>query len=159
MSVWERNQTTGEPGFEAVRKEFGDDMVQRVKNWPRLAAVYAEAQYTDPESDVGKATRDMNRARTDREFALDQARRSARSMPRDRWAIVPSAAQLQRQWEFDKPIGYIRRADLPPVRPQKLSVRTEIDVDEEEVRRRRKMAAEAAARISRVMGPHTPVVS
>src|SRR5207302_870936 len=83
-SVWNRGGSgssgAGEPGFDAVRREFGDDMVQRIKNWPKIAEVYAAAQYAEPGSDVEKATRDMNRARTDRDFALAQARRVAGNM-------------------------------------------------------------------------------
>jgi hypothetical protein len=157
--VWRGDEVpkTSEAGFDAVRKVHGPEMVQRIRNWPRLAEVYCLAQNGDEpmvQVDVEKATRDMERARSDRDFALDQAERIARKFPRMEWEIVPSVAQLRREWGMDEPIGMVRLTKLPPVKRPSVLPRPPIEVNEEEVRLRRQQAAEAAARLKVVMGPH-----
>lgn len=144
-------------GFAAVRAKYGPDMVVRIQNWPRIAEAYCWAQNGDQvmvDKDVAKATADMNRARNDRDFALAQADSIARKVDRDRWTIVPSVAQLRRQWLMDEPIGTVHLTPLPRTKFPSTLPKPPIQVDEADVAARRKAAAERAARLRIVMGPH-----
>lgn len=87
------DSSTDGAGFAAVRAKYGPDMVVRIRNWARLAAVY--------HSDVKQAERDVERARNDRDFALEQAASIARKIPRRDWTLVPTRAQLDREWDLD----------------------------------------------------------
>jgi hypothetical protein len=140
----------GEIGFAAVRAKYGPDMVIRMNNWPRLAEVYCKAQNGDEEmveAETLKAARNRERAKVDRDFALDQAGRIARSVERDQWNLVPSVAQLRREWGMDEPVGTVHRTDLPPVKRHLKAVGPVIEVDEAEVEAKRKAAARMAEKL------------
>lgn len=71
-----------EPGLVAVRKEFGDEMVERIRNWPESARRWCWLYEVDAETTekyVKDRERALVRAKHDPEFALDQARMVARS--------------------------------------------------------------------------------
>jgi hypothetical protein len=93
-----------EPGFDSVRKDFGEAMVQRFKNWPILTENWLRAQHIDETcqawKDIETAKRNTERARTDKDFARVQAEVIARHIPEMQWAIVPSVAQLRREWDL-----------------------------------------------------------
>jgi hypothetical protein len=89
-----------EPGLDAVRGRYGDNMVQRFRNWPLLAENYCRAQNGDDvmvAEAVSDARRNLDRARRDRDYALSQADAIARSDVGG-WDLVPSVAQLRREW-------------------------------------------------------------
>lgn len=105
MSNYDRSDK--EPGFDSVRAKYGDKMVQRMRNWPTLTRVYEMAQGRPEDDTVMKdsieaAERKVERAARDREYAVDQADMIVRSgLPADQWDVVPSVAQLQREYEQD----------------------------------------------------------
>jgi hypothetical protein len=153
-------------GFDAIRSEFGPDMVQRIQNWPRLAYNWAIAQGAGEEiaaRDVVKANDNVERARSDRDYAMAQAISVARGIPRDEWLIVPSVAQLRRSWGLHDDLSpldpkakvdgaaavraYIRDLDEKAAQLPESPAETidpEIPVDETDVARRKAEAQEAA---------------
>jgi hypothetical protein len=93
-----------EEGFNAVRGRYGNDMVQRFKNWPILAARYTEAQNGDArmvERAQEEAEKNMVRARQSRDYAMAQAKVIADTMDRVEWAVVPSVNKLRREWGME----------------------------------------------------------
>ncbi len=101
-----------EPGFDAIRHHWGEDMVQRFLNWPVLARNYALAQYADSESaekDATVAKANVEKARGNKDYALEQAAIVARKIPRLEWLVVPSVLQLQREWFPPEPVDLVQR--------------------------------------------------
>lgn len=97
LREYPRSASGGEPGFAAVRSRYGDNMVQRMKNWPTLARNEALAQYCheeQAEEDARKAQQALDRCRVDADYALAQAEKTARAGLTD-WTLAPSAVQLR----------------------------------------------------------------
>jgi hypothetical protein len=97
-----------EAGFAAIRKEHGEEMVQRVKNWPELQKRWLMAQgYAEDDpillGELEQTRRNVERVRTDRDYAKNQAAMIARSIPKTEWGLVPSVAQLCRDYDLPGP--------------------------------------------------------
>ncbi len=79
----------GEPGLNAVRAKYGDEMVAEMRAWPKITETYTRAILGDrfgviePEREVevleavDKAAHRLARAKRDRDYALDQAKATA----------------------------------------------------------------------------------
>lgn len=95
-----------EIGLNAVRGKYNEAMVQRMRNWPSLFVNYALAQNVPMDDEImirekRKAKALLERVSRDRDFALDCAEIIARWIPKDEWDVVPSVAQLRREWGLD----------------------------------------------------------
>ena len=118
-----------QPGFDAVAAKYGEDMVTRIKNWPMIEANVLQAQglsetyiphgETEPIEDktysaaMEKIRQRVERAKRDKDYALEQAAMIVRAkIPRDQWAVVPTVAQLVREWYPDDEGKAKRHADL-----------------------------------------------
>lgn len=101
------NASDKAPGLDAIQAKYGADMVQRFQNWPQLQKHWLFAQGWKDEEDplhvkvMDEIRQKVERAKRDKDYALEQAGMIVRSgIPRSEWAIVPSVAQLRREWGF-----------------------------------------------------------
>lgn len=102
-----------EPGLDAVRKAFGPEMVERIRNWPEASRRWCWLYEVDNDSTakhVAGRERALVRAKHDPAFALEQAELIAKSgtpdlatqdmelMWRQLKAKEAQAAEYQRQY-------------------------------------------------------------
>lgn len=99
-------------GLLAVRQRFGPELEARIRNWPQLAQIYALAEHGDDRSDgdgtvnpaskvvaaVSEARRNLERAKRDKDYALEQAEMIARVSAQIPFGldVVPTVRQVRR---------------------------------------------------------------